>query len=93
MRAVGRADFHQARRLGHDLRQPEGAADFDELAARNDDFLVRGQRRQHEHGGGGVVVDHRGGFGAGQSVRMYSTSSSRSARSPDSRPPPACNSP
>ena len=65
VRAIGRADFDQSGlALGHHFRQPERAADLDELAPRDDDLLLRGQRRQHQHRGGGVVIDHRSRFRA-----------------------------
>ena len=33
--------------FGHDLRDPKSVANFDQLAARNNDFLAFGQRMQH----------------------------------------------
>ena len=43
--AVGRADLAQARRGGFNkFRQAEPRTDFNELAARDDDLLARGQR-------------------------------------------------
>ena len=65
--AVGRAHFNQARAaLGHDFGQAKGAADFDKLSARHDNFFMRGQRGEDKEGGGGVIVDDRGGFRPGQ---------------------------
>ena len=56
-RFVGRANFAQARAArSHHIWQPIGAADFDELTARDDNFLIARQRRQHQHRGGSVVV-------------------------------------
>ena len=67
MGAIGRADFDETRAaLGHHFRESKGAADLDELPARDDDFLRRGQRGQHQHGGGGVIIDDSGRFRAGQ---------------------------
>ena len=48
-----------APRDGHDLRDAEAAADLDELAARDDHFLPRGQGAQDDHRGRGAVVDGR----------------------------------
>ena len=67
MGAIGRADFAQNRAaLGHDLGNAKGAADLDQLAARDDHFFAFGQRVQPEQHRGGIVIDHRGGFGAGK---------------------------
>ena len=41
----------------HDIRNAEAVADFDQLAARDDDFAARGQFVQRQENGGGVVVD------------------------------------
>ncbi len=70
MRAVGGADLFQlAAGARHDVGDAEGAADFNELAARHDDFFFRGQRIQHEIHRRGVVVHDDGGFGAGQALQ------------------------
>jgi hypothetical protein len=65
--AVGGADLDQfgAGAL-HDVRDAEGAADLDQLAARHHHLAAVGQRVQHQQHGGRVVVDHRGGLGPGQ---------------------------
>ena len=65
--AVGGADLDQPRAgAGHDVGHAKGAADFHQLAARDDHLAPARQRRQHQQHGGGVVVDHGGGLGAGQ---------------------------
>ena len=64
---VGRAHFDQlGAGGGHDLGQAKGAADFHQLAAGNDHFLAGGHGVEHDRRGGGVVVDHGGGLGAGE---------------------------
>ena len=50
----------------HDVGHPEGAADLDQLAARDDRLAALRQRVQGEEDGGGVVVDDGGVLGAGQ---------------------------
>ena len=64
--AVGGADLDQldAGRL-QDLRDAEGAADLDQLAARDHRPAPGGQCGQGEQQRGGVVVDHQRGLGAG----------------------------
>jgi hypothetical protein len=65
--AVGGAHFAQhGAGARHDVGDAEGAADFHQLAARDDDFLAQRDGVQHQQHGGGVVVDDGGGFGAGQ---------------------------
>ena len=62
---IGRADLAEHGAAGgHDFRQAEAAADFDELPARHDDLASGGQGGQGEHGGAGVVVYGGCGFGA-----------------------------
>ena len=62
---VRRADFAQRRaaRLEH-VRDPESAADLNQLTAGDDDFVYGcpAEMPQDQHQGGGVVVDDRGGF-------------------------------
>src|SRR5579863_5116616 len=66
-RAVGGADFaKRGAAFGHDVRNAEAVADFDELSARDDDFAAASQRGQNQKNCSGVVVDHDGGFGSGQ---------------------------
>ena len=70
MGAVGGADLDQpAAGAGHDVGDAEGAADLDELAARDDDLAAGGQRRQHQQHGGGVVVDRGRRLRAGQAMQ------------------------
>ena len=58
MGAVGGPDLDETRaRPRHDLRHAEGAADFDQFAARNDGVLAQRKSIQHQQDGGGVVVD------------------------------------
>ena len=67
MRAIGGADLDQsAAGAGHDVGNAEGAADLDQLAARDDDLAPVGQRVQHQQHGGSVVVDGGRGLGAGE---------------------------
>ncbi len=58
MGSVGRPDLAQrcSRRLHH-IGKPEGAADLDQLAARDDRFAPLGERFERDQNGGGVVVD------------------------------------
>ena len=67
MRAVGGADLDQAAAgAGHDVGNAEGAANLDQLAARDDHLAPVRQRIQHQKHGGGVVVDGGRGLGAGE---------------------------
>ncbi len=67
VRAVGGADLDQpGAGARHDVRHAEGAADLDQLAARDDRLAALGQRVEHEQHGGGIVVDDGGVLGAGQ---------------------------
>jgi hypothetical protein len=67
MGAVGGAHLHQLRAgAGHDVGDPERAADLHQLAARHHHLAPVGQRIEHQQHRGGVVVDHRRGLGAGQ---------------------------
>ena len=67
MGAVGGADLAQdGAGAGHDVGDAEGTADLDQLAAGDRDLLAQGQRIQHQQHGGGVVVDHGSGLGAGE---------------------------
>ncbi|GEM_PF-3725708 len=56
--------FHPG--AGHDVGDAEGTADLDQLAAGNDAFLACAETVQGQQHGGGVVVDHGDGLGAGQ---------------------------
>ena len=70
VRAVGRADFAQtAAGAFHHLGQSERAADLDEFAARDRHFPAQRQGVQRQQHRGGVVVDHRGGFRAGEQAQ------------------------
>ena len=81
---VGRAHLDELHAGGgHDLGQAKGAADLDQLAAGDDHFLAGGHGIEHDRRGGGVVVDHRGGLGAGEQPRRSSSiRPSRRERSP-----------
>ncbi len=71
MRAIGGADFAQARAaVLHQIGQPERAADFDQLAARDHDFAPGGERIEREQHGRGVVVDHRRRLGARERAQL-----------------------
>src|SRR5208282_5267759 len=63
-RTGGGGNFAQGcTRLRHHVGDAEGAADFDQLSARDQDFAALGQRVQGEQNGGGVVVDHDRRYG------------------------------
>ncbi len=67
MGAVGGAHFVQLHPgAGHDVGDAEGAADLDQLATGDDAFLAHAQAVERQQHGGGVVVDHGDGLGAGQ---------------------------
>ncbi len=63
MRSIRRADFDDPRAgARHDVRNPERAADLDQLAARHDRLAAAGppQRAEREqHGAGGIVHHER----------------------------------
>src|SRR5437867_3946519 len=64
--AVGRTDLDELRaRPREHVRDPEPAADLDELAARDDDLALPGERRQREEDRGRAVVHDDGVLGAG----------------------------
>ena len=67
MRPIRRPDFDEpgAGRFDH-VRQPERAADLDQLAPRDEDLAAAGQRLDRQHQRAGVVVDREGRFGAGE---------------------------
>jgi hypothetical protein len=52
--------------LRHHVRHPEAATDLDQLASGDQHFASAGERCQHQHRRGRVVVDDNGGVGAGQ---------------------------
>jgi hypothetical protein len=63
--AVGAAHLAQLRsRGGHDLGQPEGATDLDQLPARHHHLAVAGEGGQDQEECGGVVVHHHRRLGA-----------------------------
>src|SRR5690606_18354197 len=65
--AVGGAHFMQLHAgAGHDVGDAEGTADLDQLAAGDDAFLACAETVERQQHGGGVVVDHGDGFGAGE---------------------------
>ena len=68
-RAIRGPDFAQRRAaLRHDFGDAEAVADFDELAARYEDFAVARKRCENEEDGGGAIVDDDGGFRAGEAL-------------------------
>ena len=68
-RAIGGADFaERGAALRHDFGDAEAVADFDELAARDEDFAVARERCENEEHGGGAIVDDDSGFGAGEAL-------------------------
>ena len=71
MRAVGGADLQQpAAALHDDVRHAEAVADLDQLAARHRHLLAVREGVEGEIDGGGVVVDHGRGLGAGQPAQQ-----------------------
>ena len=69
--AVGGPDLHHVSAGAcHHVGHAEGAADLDELAARDHDLAVARHRRHRQQHRGGVVVDHRRGFGAGDAAEQ-----------------------
>ena len=81
-RPVRRADLAQQRaRLAHHVGNAEAAADFDQLASRDDDLAARRQAGEDQHDRGGVVVDDQRGFGAGdRRDQRFGVHGPRSAR-------------
>jgi hypothetical protein len=64
--AVGRADLlEDGTALGHNVRDPERAPDFDQVPARDDHAAAPGEGFQADEHRPGVVVDHHGILGAG----------------------------
>ena len=67
MGPIGAADFFEdGTALRHDLRNPKGAPDLDQLAARDDNLLSRRCGIEPQQDRRGVVVDHGGGLGTGK---------------------------
>ena len=68
---VGGAHFDQFRPgLFHHIREAEPAADLDQLRAGDDDPPAVCQRREHQQHRRGIVIDHHGSFGAGQTLEQ-----------------------
>ena len=66
-RAIRGAHFAQdGAAFGHDVWNAEAVADFDQLAAGDDDFGIFRERIQDEENGGGVVVDDDRGLRANE---------------------------
>ena len=64
---IGGPHLRQSRvALLHNLRHPEGAADFHQLSPGDDHLFILGQGAQNQHDGGGVVVYRKGRFRPGQ---------------------------
>ena len=69
MGAIGSADFDQAcTGARHDIGDAESTADLDQLTARHYDFFLSREGVQSQEHCGGIVVDHRRRFGAGQAT-------------------------
>ena len=67
MRAIGRADFDEpGSGARHDLGHAKGAADLDQLAARNHGLAAMGERIERQQHGSSIVVDDGGVLGARQ---------------------------
>ncbi|MNT49440.1 hypothetical protein D3C72_1862950 [compost metagenome] len=70
--AVGAAHFAQhGTRARHDVGDAEGAADFHQLAARDDDLFILRQGIEHQQHGGRIVVDDGGCFGPSQFAQQF----------------------
>ena len=68
-RAVGGAHLAKYRAaLLHDFRDAKAVANFNQFAARHDHFAATSQGRKGDKNSGSAVVDHNGGFRAGQSL-------------------------
>src|SRR5208283_921530 len=68
-RAVRRAHLAQDRAaLLHDFRDAKAIADFDQFAARDDDFAASRQGRERQQHGRRAIVHHNGRFRAGQAL-------------------------
>ena len=87
MGAVGGADLDEPRAgAGHDVGHAEGAADLDQLAARDDGLAPLGQRVERQQHRGGIVVDDGRVLGAGQLAEQAAQmTASRSPRRPPAR--------
>ena len=69
---VGGAHFLQLCAAGfHNIRHPEGAADFHQLPTGGDDLPPLGHIRQDQKHGGGVVVHHQGTLRPGQAAQKF----------------------
>ncbi len=56
--SIGGPDFDHLRAgPRHDIRHPEGAADFDQFTARHDGLAVLRQRVEAKQHRGGIVID------------------------------------
>ena len=62
-RAIGGAHFAQdGAAFGANVRDAERVADFDQLAARDDDLIALRQGVEGQEDGGGIVIDHQRPF-------------------------------
>ena len=66
--------------LRHDVGHAEGAADLDQLAARDRHLAAARQRVEHQQHRGGVVVDDGRGLGAGQLAEQAARHGRRARR-------------
>ncbi len=74
VRAVGGADLVQPGAApAHDVGNAEGAADLDQLPARDGHVPPGRQRVEREDEGAGRIVDHQGVFGSGQAAEALAT--------------------
>jgi hypothetical protein len=68
---IGRADFDQLGAAArHDVRDPEAPPDLDQLAPRDEDFLLLGEGIESQHDRRGAVVHHECVFGAGEAAQQ-----------------------
>src|SRR6266704_1431130 len=70
-RAIGGADLAEdCATLFHDLGDSKAVSDFDELAARDDDFAAASKSREGDQDGGGAIVDDDRGFRAREALEQ-----------------------
>src|SRR6266567_2825283 len=70
-RAIGGANLAEdCAALFHDFGDSKTIADFDELAARDDDFAAASKSREGDQDGGGAIVDDDRGFRAREAVEQ-----------------------
>src|SRR6266568_8195522 len=70
-RAIGGADLAEdCAALFHDLGDSKAVPDFDEFAARDNDFAAASKSRESDQDGGGAIVDDDRGFRAREALEQ-----------------------